>query len=137
MAFWERSGAPSPPPVHLHNVATCHMETGITNLCLSPVAAAILSLILTLVFFFLFFFLSTSLFLVVVVFVLPVISYLTLISKDGKWRKLSLWGIGSNTHTHRDTQRQERSGMYEASGMLRGSGDHMSSQTVLTLPDRG
>lgn len=38
MAFWERSGAPSRPPVHLHNVATCHMETGITNLCLSLVA---------------------------------------------------------------------------------------------------
>lgn len=38
VAFWERSGAPSRPPVHLHNVATCHMETGITNLCLSLVA---------------------------------------------------------------------------------------------------
>lgn len=38
MAFWERSGAPSRLPVHLHNVATCHMETGITNLCLSHVA---------------------------------------------------------------------------------------------------
>lgn len=38
VAFWERSGAPSRLPVHLHNVATCHMETGITNLCLSHVA---------------------------------------------------------------------------------------------------
>lgn len=38
VAFWERSGSPSWPPVHLHNVATCHMETGITNLCLSVVA---------------------------------------------------------------------------------------------------
>lgn len=38
VAFWERSGAPSRLPVHLHNVATCHMETGITNLCLSLVA---------------------------------------------------------------------------------------------------
>lgn len=37
VAFWERSGAPSRLPVHLHNVATCHMETGITNLCLSHV----------------------------------------------------------------------------------------------------
>ena len=37
MAFWERSGAPSRPPVHLHNIATCHMETGITDLCLSLV----------------------------------------------------------------------------------------------------
>lgn len=29
---------PIRPPVHLHNVATCHMETGITNLCLPLVA---------------------------------------------------------------------------------------------------
>jgi len=36
--FGKRSGAPSRPPVRLHNVAACQMETGITNLCLSPVA---------------------------------------------------------------------------------------------------
>lgn len=38
VAFLERSGAPSRLPVHLHNVATCHTEAGITNLCLSHVA---------------------------------------------------------------------------------------------------
>lgn len=38
VAFSERSGAPSRLPVHLHNIATCHMETGITNLCLPLVA---------------------------------------------------------------------------------------------------
>lgn len=36
VAFPERSAAPSRLPVHLHNVATCHMETGSTNLCLPP-----------------------------------------------------------------------------------------------------
>lgn len=33
MAFPQRSAAPSWLPVHLHNVAACHMEAGSTNLC--------------------------------------------------------------------------------------------------------
>lgn len=134
MAFPERSAAPSRLPVHLHNVATCHMETGSTNLCLPPPQSRAAPLIL----------LHVPIWPLLSASFPPFLSCRSLffgmlvmsrIFGGGGWggaetrrssilfvltrKKLSLWGAGEtrfNTHIHR------------ASGVLRGvRGPHVNT----------
>lgn len=134
MAFPERSAAPSRLPVHLHNVATCHMETGSTNLCLppppqSPAAPLILLHVPIWPLLSVSFppFLSChSLFFGMLV-MSRVFGFFFLLAKTRRSsilfvltrEKLSLWGAGEtrfNTHIHR------------ASGVLRGvRGPHVNT----------
>lgn len=122
VAFWERSGAPSRPPVHLHNIATCHMETGITNLCLSLVALPPRLLLQTLVLL-----MSLPLFYFVLSFVL--LFYHSVAPGFITWR-LFCWVVILGKRKQHFAQRQRKTHTLEASGMLWGSGDCMSTPAV-------